>query len=109
VVEKTNECREHSDCARVDTSTECLGTCGEWVNRRYERRVLRFVHRLDRRVCSTFNEDGCATATPACLHERGLCVDGECRGVSILPKPLSAESDVHLLEIPLRELEEQLP
>ncbi len=108
VVERTNACRVHSDCALVDTSTECLGTCGEWVNRRHERRVLRFVHRLDRRICSTFNEDGCPTATPACLFQRGLCIDGECRGVSILPRPLTPESDADLLEIPLQDLEDRL-
>jgi hypothetical protein len=65
------------------------------------------VRRLDERICSDYVEDGCPRAIPLCMFQRGLCVDGHCRGLSVLPFPIEPEADVGILEIPLAELEER--
>jgi hypothetical protein len=106
IVDRASRCEEHQDCARINTSTECMGTCGAWVNRRYQHRVERIIRRLDQRICSTYREDGCPVAMPLCLFDRGLCVDGQCRGVPVLPIPIEPTTELDVLEIPLQELQQ---
>jgi hypothetical protein len=107
LVKRASVCEEHAECVKVNTSTECRGTCGEWVNEKYQYRVERRIWRLDRRICGDYREDGCPYATPLCMYERGLCVDGHCRGVSVLPKPIEPTTDIGILEIPLQDLAER--
>ena len=95
-VELTNACNESEQCVRIDTSTECVGTCGAWVNRSYIRRLKRTISIIDRRVCGTYLEDGCPRLTPACRFEQGRCIAGRCVGVplSIGPRPEIGESNL---------------
>ena len=109
LVKRASRCEAHRECALANTSTECQGTCGAWVNRRYRHRVGKIVRRLDERICSTYLEDGCPRAIPLCMFQRGLCVDGHCRGVPVLPIPLDPDADVGILEVPLEELQERIP
>ncbi|MEE8550256.1 MAG: hypothetical protein V3T08_03275, partial [Gemmatimonadota bacterium] len=68
-------------------TTECVGACPAWVNRKYARLVEKVVDQLDEEVCSTHQEQGCPYATPGCQLERGACVDRRCVGVPVLPGP----------------------
>lgn len=79
-VERASACEVDADCVRVETSTECLGTCGEFVNRRFADRIERGRQKLDRRVCSDYQADGCPYATPTCVSSSPHCVKGRCQG-----------------------------
>ncbi len=107
IVKRASECRHHGDCVQIQTSTHCLGTCGAWVNAQHEHRVERIIDRIDRRTCRSFQDDGCPFATPACMFERGACVDGRCRGVLVLPVPARPDSDLGILEVPIESLLDQ--
>lgn len=92
VIDKTQSCRADDQCVKVDTSTGCQGTCGEYINRRWARRVQNFIGNVDARYCTGYKEDGCAYATPACLDTIGACVRGMCTGVpapAVRPVPRS--------------------
>lgn len=78
VVEKAGVCRADEDCVRVDTSTQCQGTCGAYVNRMFARRVQRFIDQVDERHCTGYQEAGCPFATPDCQETVGACVGGAC-------------------------------
>lgn len=104
IVKRASECRHHRECVQIQTSTRCMGTCGAWVNAHHEHRVERIISRIDRRICRSFQEDGCPFATPGCLFERGACVDGRCRGVPVLPIPAPSESDLGILDVPTESL-----
>lgn len=82
-----NRCFADEQCVRLNTSTECRGTCGAWVNRLFAPSLKRAIHALDRRVCSTYIEDGCPFATPGCLLEVGRCVENRCVGRPVRPDP----------------------
>jgi hypothetical protein len=81
VVRRASRCETANQCVRVDTGTQCRGSCGAWVNRLYAQPVERIVGRIDRRICDGYQADGCPYATPGCLAERGVCRRGRCRGV----------------------------
>lgn len=81
VVDKTNACTEDAQCVLVDTNTQCMGACGEYVNARFARRVQNFIDYVDERFCTGYQEDGCPYATPACQQTVGVCRAGECVGV----------------------------
>jgi hypothetical protein len=83
VVEKTRPCRDDADCVRIDTSTECRGTCGAWINSMYAARVENFIDHVDRRYCDGYQEDGCPYTTPRCVNETGQCIRGACTGVPV--------------------------
>ncbi len=87
LVRRASRCHQSRECVRIDTTTECVGTCGAWVNQRYAEVVKRAIDQLDEKICSTYQEDGCPFATPACQLERGACVRGQCVGV-----PVSSQS-----------------
>ncbi|MFQ5514050.1 MAG: hypothetical protein ACE5FG_06380 [Myxococcota bacterium] len=88
VVRLTNRCHDSRECVRINTSTRCRGTCGAWVNRRHADRARAKIRAIDELICASYQEDGCPFATPACLHERGVCVRGHCIGVPIRFPPL---------------------
>ena len=90
-VERASRCEDSAECVRVDTSTECLGTCGAWVNRSFERYVRKAIRLINHRVCATYLEDGCPFATTACVFERGACVKRRCVGLPGLLAPESGE------------------
>jgi hypothetical protein len=100
LVKRASRCESHRECVRADTSTECQATCGAWINRRYQHRVEKMIDRLDERICSEYQEDGCPRAIPICAFERGLCVDGQCRGISVMPIPVPPGHDLEIIEIP---------
>lgn len=79
LVRRTNRCESDEQCMRVDTSTGCQGACGEWISRMYVVPFDRRLDRIDRRVCGTYQDDGCPYATPGCIADRGACVRGRCR------------------------------
>lgn len=81
VTARSQRCFRDTDCTHVGTSTECLGTCGVFVNQRRRSFVARAVRYLDHKVCSTYRDDGCPYATPRCLHAVPACVEGQCVGV----------------------------
>jgi hypothetical protein len=83
VVKHTRPCRTDADCVRVDTSTNCQGTCGMWVHRRFAERVQSFVEHVDQRYCTAFQAAGCSAAMPRCRGEVGECVHGECTGQAL--------------------------
>ena len=87
LVEKGSYCRMDRDCVQIATSTECVGTCGAFVNKKYARSIQRNIWRLNRKVCGSYQEDGCPFATPACLATEPACVKNRCTGVPILPDP----------------------
>ncbi len=92
VIEKTRPCRADQECVRVETSTDCQGDCGAYVNAKYARRVQSFIDHVDERYCSTYQEDGCPYATPDCQLTVGACVRGLCTGVPPTePNPLPFE------------------
>lgn len=80
-IEKASVCRVDDECVHIDTSTGCQGSCGEYVNRRWARRVQNFINHLDARYCSGYQEAGCPYATPRCMATVGACVRGMCTGV----------------------------
>lgn len=82
VVKRLSHCRRSEDCTHIDTSTECLGTCGEFVNADRARLAKRIINQLDRKICSDFNEKGCGTAIPICVHETPVCIRNRCVGVA---------------------------
>ena len=90
LVARGARCREHDDCVQVQTTTRCRGTCGEVVNRRAARKIERAIARLDRKVCDTYQEDGCPFATPSCAPVVPACVENRCvaRPVLELPPPI---------------------
>jgi hypothetical protein len=100
LVKRAGRCETHRECTRIDTSTECVATCGEWVNRRYDDRVQKMIHRLDERICSEYLDDGCPRPVPICAFERGVCVDGHCRGISVMPIPVPPYDRLEEVEIP---------
>jgi hypothetical protein len=104
LVLRASRCDSHDECVQISTSTECRGTCGAWVNEHHAPRVRKHIDRLNRRICGTYLEDGCPFATPGCMHERGLCVDGRCRGISVLPRPVPSLEDLGILEEPAENL-----
>jgi hypothetical protein len=81
LVKRASRCQVDSDCAHIETSTSCEGTCGAWVNERYGRRVLRLIERLDQGVCQSPEYEGCPVPTPLCIQERGVCRANHCVGV----------------------------
>lgn len=83
VIEKTRACRADDECVRIDTSTDCQGSCGAWINKSYAPRVESFIDHVDKRYCDGYREDGCPYATPRCVNQRGQCVRGKCTGVAI--------------------------
>jgi hypothetical protein len=92
VVEKTRPCRADSECKRIDTSTECQGTCGAWVNTRYAERVQHFIEHVDERYCDGYQAAGCPYSTPRCVNEQGKCIRGGCTGVPV-------ESDIESTDV----------
>ena len=76
-------CTRDQQCVRVETWTDCQGTCGAWVNQRYAPLVRRVVRYADERICNAY--DGCPFAAPRCVAERGVCSDGRCAGESAVP------------------------
>ena len=82
LVERGARCREDADCVHVSTTTQCLGACGEVVNRRAARKIARAIERLDRKVCNGYREDGCPYATPGCLPVIPVCEENRCVGVA---------------------------
>ena len=80
MVERHNRCRHDRQCAWVSTSTECQGSCGAFVRRNFRKRFDRRIRRLDRRVCTGYQQDGCPYATPGCIGEQGICINRRCAG-----------------------------
>jgi len=85
LVRRASRCRADDQCVRIDTTTECMGTCGAWVNRKYADLVGSAIEKLDEHICGSYKEDGCPFATPGCQLQRGACVDRRCVGVPIRP------------------------
>jgi len=83
VVRRASRCEADDQCVHVETSTECMGTCGAWVHRMYAEPVTRIVGRIDHRICEGYQEAGCPYSTPGCVERKGLCRRGRCRGVAI--------------------------
>ncbi len=83
VVERNSRCRKDSDCVGINARTECVGSCGVYVNRRRAHRVERRIDRLDRKICGDFEEDGCTFERMFCLAVvlQPVCVDNQCRAV----------------------------
>ncbi len=88
LIRRANKCERASDCVRIDTGTECRGTCGAWIHKRYERKVSHRIDEIDMRICDGFIENGCPFATPACLLERPACREGVCVGVPARIEPI---------------------
>jgi len=90
VVDRFSYCESNDDCTRIPTSTECLGTCGQFVNVESADWARKLIRLLDRKICSDYNEDGCPTAIPLCLLTRPACIENRCVGVAanITPIPL---------------------
>lgn len=82
MVDRSRRCVRDEDCRRVDTNTECFGTCGAFVNKKRASLVGRAMRYIDHKVCSTYQDDGCPYATPGCLFQQPACVGGVCTGVS---------------------------
>ena len=80
LVERYSACREDSYCVRIDTSTQCMGTCGDFVNRDHAPIAERIINKFDRRVCTGYREAGCPYATPARLLRKPACVENRCTG-----------------------------
>ncbi len=87
LVHRASRCEADRDCVHIGTSTQCGGSCGAFINERFEEKVGRRIERLDEKICDGFREDGCPFATPACQAVRGVCVEGRCAGVPLLPGP----------------------
>ncbi len=81
VVERNSRCRKDRDCVVIDSRTECVGSCGVYVNRRRADRVRRRIERLDRKICGDFEKDGCTFEPVFCLAVvlQPSCVDNRCR------------------------------
>ena len=90
LVERNSRCRRDRDCVEIDASTQCVGSCGVYVNRRRAHRVQRGIERLDRKICGDFVEDGCAFGPVFCLAvvRQPGCVDNRCTAV---PGPVSLD------------------
>ncbi len=86
-VRRASECEVASDCTQIGTSTGCGGTCGAYVNEKFFDPLSKKIRWLDERVCSTYQEDGCPFATPACLPTRAACIENRCVGVPLQPGP----------------------
>lgn len=80
VSDRSRRCFRDADCVHVDTSTECEGTCGTFVNRMRRSFVARANRYLDHKICSAYQDDGCPYATPGCLQLEPACVEGLCTG-----------------------------
>lgn len=80
LVRRMSLCEADAQCVHADTTTACQGTCGAWINRMYRTPFARRLARLDKRICGTYQADGCPYATPGCLAETGVCGDGRCTG-----------------------------
>jgi hypothetical protein len=78
VTQRSLRCSRDEDCSHVDTTTECEGTCGVFVNDMRRSFVARAVRYLDHKVCSTYKDDGCPYATPGCLQGVPACIAGRC-------------------------------
>jgi hypothetical protein len=81
VSQRSLRCFRDEDCAHVDTSTECEGTCGTFVNGMRRQFVGRAVRYLDHKVCSLYQDDDCPYAGPRCVPLVPACVEGRCTGV----------------------------
>ena len=90
IVEKNSRCRDDSDCVVIDSRTECVGSCGVYVNRRRADRVKPRIERLDRKICGDFEEDGCTFEPVFCLAVilQPSCVDNRCTGAFSTGRPL---------------------
>ncbi len=89
LVRRGSRCRADSECTSIDTTTRCRGTCGAFVNKRRAARIERAIDRLDRKICSDYQEDGCPFATPACLAVvlQPACRENRCTGVPFSIEP----------------------
>ena len=87
LIHRASRCRADQDCVHIETTTQCGGTCGAFINGKYEEKVGRRIRRFDHKICDGFVEDGCPFATPGCQAVRGVCVEGRCAGVAVLPGP----------------------
>lgn len=94
LVRRGSPCQTDRQCVHIDTTTECVGTCGAWVNRRRAPFVEQAIERLDEQICSTYQEDGCPFMTPGCRLERGKCIEGRCAGVPILFEAVPFDEDI---------------
>lgn len=87
LVHVSSYCRADSDCTHIETSTGCGGTCGAFVNKYRADRVEHAIGRLDRAICSSYQEDGCPFATPSCLPLAPACREHRCTGVPLVIDP----------------------
>jgi len=81
-VKRASSCRADDECVRIDTGTQCGGTCGAWVNKRHVPRLERRIEHLDHKVCDDYRADGCPYATPGCIQEVPVCMEGRCVGLA---------------------------
>ncbi len=83
IVERNSRCSEDRDCAAIDTGTQCVGSCGRYINHRRADWVERRIDRVDRRLCGDFEEDGCSFEAVACpaVVLRPSCRENRCTGV----------------------------
>jgi hypothetical protein len=80
MLRRTRRCLRDEDCRRIETNTECRGTCGVFVNRLHAPLIGRAVRYLDHKVCSLYQDDGCPYAEPQCEAQEAVCVEGFCTG-----------------------------
>jgi len=78
LVRRTNRCETSEQCVHVGTTTECMGTCGEWISRMYEAPFRRALRRADRRICGDYQDDSCRYSTSDCVIDGGVCLEGRC-------------------------------
>ena len=79
-VKRKSRCETADDCVRVDTSTDCQGTCGAFVNRAKLDKVAAKIAHADEKFCDGYTSDGCPYATPSCAAQEPACVEGRCTG-----------------------------
>jgi hypothetical protein len=79
-VKRKNRCETADDCVHIDTSTDCRGTCGAFVNQTKREKVAAKIARADKKFCDGYIGDGCPYATPSCAYQEPVCVDGRCTG-----------------------------
>lgn len=89
IVDRSRRCTRDEDCRRIDTNTECRGTCGAFVNRMRAPLIARAVRYIDHKVCSMYQDDDCPYATPRCVAQAAACVEGLCTGRT----PVDATTD----------------
>ncbi len=99
VVEKSNYCRAAKDCVEINIDTRCGGRCPAYVNRSRADGASKRIDRIDRRICSDYDQLHCGYSLPGCLVTQPACIDHKCVGIGLpsppIPRPIDSVITPH--------------